>query len=207
LKRACAPLAAAILGAGLGLTAAWGQDAAPDDAAQLMNELMSGKGPVGGPFTLDDPDGRARSLAEFRGRAVLLVFGYVGCPDVCPTELAEVARVLDLLDGSGSRLQAIFVTLDPARDSAAVLRNYAAAFHPRLLALRGSAEQTRAVARAYKVAYRAVTPSGTAGYLIEHSAFIYVLDADGKYLAFLPPGTSAERMAAVLRPLLAAPTR
>jgi protein SCO1/2 len=181
--------------------AARAQDPASDEPARLMNDLMTGKTPVGGPFTLRDTAGRQRSLAEFRGKVVLLVFGYTGCPDVCPAELAEVARLLDTQDADGTRLQAIFITLDPERDTAAILRDYVAAFHPRLLALRGSAEETRALARAYKVAYRRVAQPGSAVALVDHSAFIYVLDRAGKFVAFFPPGTEAGRMAVMLREL------
>jgi protein SCO1/2 len=175
---------------------------AADEPARLMNELMSGTAAVGGPFTLADPDGRRRSLAEFRGQFVLLYFGYTSCADACPADLAQMAHAVTALGAQGAAIQPIFITLDPGRDTAAVLRNYAQAFHPRLLALRGTEAETRRIARLYKVAYRRVPQAGPGGYLLDHSAFTYVLDGEGKYLAFLPPGTPAERTAAMLRDLI-----
>jgi protein SCO1/2 len=178
------------------------QQAAPDEAVRLMNELMSGKTPVGGPFTLTDTQGHPRSLADFRGTLVLLYFGYTSCPDVCPTDLAEIARLLEILGKKGAAIQPIFITLDPERDTDRVLREYAATFHPRLLALRGSQSETRAVARAFKIGYRRVPQPGSPGYVIDHSAFTFLLDRQGRYVAFFPPGTPAGRMATMLRTML-----
>lgn len=172
------------------------------DAARLMNELMSGRVAVGGPFTLTDTRGQRRSLAEFRGQIVLLYFGYTQCPDVCPADLAQIADALARLGESGKAIQPIFVTLDPDRDTAVVLREYAAAFHPRLIALRGTAAETRAVAESYKVAFRRVAVEGSTGYVVDHSAFTFVIDRDGKYVAFFPPGTPAARMEVMLRGFL-----
>jgi cytochrome oxidase Cu insertion factor (SCO1/SenC/PrrC family) len=168
-------------------------------AARLMNELMSGKSPVGGPFTLRDADGRPVRLADFRGRLVLLYFGYAGCADVCPTDLVEIAKLLALLGPQAPQVQPIFVTLDPARDTAAVIRAYASAFHPGIVALRGTEAQTRQVALAYKVFYERVALPAGKGYTIDHTAFTYLLDREGRYLAFMPPGTPAGRMLAMLR--------
>lgn len=170
------------------------------DAARLMNELMSGKAEVGGPFELADPWGRRRSLADFRGKLVLLYFGFASCPDVCPTDLAVIGDALRLLGAQAEAVQPVFVTLDPERDTPEVLREYVAAFHPRFIALRGSEAQTRQVATSYKVFYEKV-PQGK-GYAIDHMAFTFVLDRHGRYLAFLPPGTRADRMAEMVRAAL-----
>lgn len=178
------------------------QDTGADEAARLMQELMSGKAAVGGPFTLTDTAGRRRSLVEFRGRIVLLYFGYTSCPDTCPADLAQIAHAVSDLDGDGTRIQPLFITLDPDRDTARVLRNYLAAFDARLIGLRGTREQIEAVARAYKVAFRRVPSPGSSNYLLDHSTFTFVIDREGKYLAFFPPGTPAERMEAMLRGLL-----
>lgn len=172
------------------------------DAARLMNELMSGRAAVGGPFTLTDTRGQQRSLAEFRGQIVLLYFGYTQCPDACPADLAQVADALTRLGEAGKAVQPIFITLDPDRDTAAILRAYAAAFHPRLIALRGTAAETRAVAESYKVAFRRVAIDGSSGYVVDHSTFTFVIDREGKYVAFFPPGTPAARMEVMLRGLL-----
>jgi protein SCO1 len=173
------------------------------DAARLMNELMSGKAQVGGPFTLTDQYGRLRSLEDFKGKLVLLYFGYAFCPDVCPTDLAAMAQAIRALGAQGDKVSPVFVTLDPERDTQELLRNYVAAFHPRFVALRGTEDEVRRVATAYKVYFEKVTPPGSSAYLIDHMAFVFLLDRDGKYLAFFPPGTSAERMAAMLREVLA----
>jgi protein SCO1/2 len=171
------------------------------DPARLMNELMAGKVPVGGPFSLTDTLGARKSLAEFRGKIVLLYFGYTYCPDVCPTDLSAMSAAIRSLGASGDRVQPIFITVDPERDTPEVLRSYAAAFDPRLIALRGSEAETRSVATAYKAYYERVPIPGRP-YLVNHTAFVYLLGRDGKFLAFFPPGTSAERMAATIREVM-----
>jgi cytochrome oxidase Cu insertion factor (SCO1/SenC/PrrC family) len=172
------------------------------DAARLMNELMSGKAPVGGPFTLTDQYGKLRSLADFRGKIVLLYFGYTFCPDVCPTDLLQIANLIKSLGKDGDNLQPVFVTLDPERDTQEFLRNYIASFHPRFVALRGSEAEVRRVATAYKVYFEKVNPPNSSTYFIDHTAFIFLLDREGRYVAFFPPGTTTERMAVMVRELL-----
>jgi len=179
------------------------EDTRRADAARLMNDLMSGKAQLGGPFTLEDQYGKRRSLVDFQGKLVLLYFGYTFCPDVCPTDLAAMAQAIRALGAEGNMLQPIFVTLDPERDTREILRNYAAAFHPRFVALRGNEEEVRRVATAYKIYFEKVRPPGSSVYLIDHMAFVFLLDRDGKYVAFFPPGTSAERMATMVREVLA----
>jgi protein SCO1/2 len=169
------------------------------DAARLMGELMSGKHPVGGPFTLTDPAGRRVSLASFRGKLVLLYFGYATCPDVCPTDLAIIGQTLRGLGAQGDEVQPVFITLDPRRDTAAVLREYAAAFHPRMVALTGSERDIRRVATDYKVFFEKVPLPGTKTYTIDHTAYTFLLDRDGRFVSLFPPGTPAERMATLLR--------
>ena len=166
-----------------------------------MTELMSGTAHVGTPFTLEDPDGRRRSVGEFRGKIVLLYFGYTYCPDACPTDLARIAHAVRSLGPLASQVQPIFVTLDPARDTPQVLREYAAAFDASLIALRGSDEETRRIATAYKV-YFEKRPLEGGGYLIDHAAFTFLLDREGRYIAFFPPGTPAQRMSAMLEEAL-----
>jgi protein SCO1/2 len=173
------------------------------DAARLMNDLMSGKAQVGGPFTLTDQYGKPRSLRDFRGKFVLLYFGYAFCPDVCPTDLAAMAQAIRALGPEGEKVQPVFVTLDPERDTQELLRGYVAAFHPRFVALRGTEDEVRRVATAYKVYFEKVQPPGSGVYLVDHMAFVFLLDRDGRFLAFFPPGTSAERMAAMVREVLA----
>ena len=172
------------------------------DAARLMNELMSGNAAVGGPFTLNDASGRRVSLADFRGKVVVLYFGYTFCPDVCPTDLQAIAAMLDRLGAGRGDVQPIFVTLDPERDQPAQLASYVGAFSPAILALSGSPADTRAVATSYKVFYEKVRQKGSTHYAIDHSAFTFVIDTHGDYAGFFPPGTGPERMAAVVRALI-----
>lgn len=172
------------------------------DAARLMNELMSGKAQVGGPFKLTDQFGKKRRLADFRGKIVLLYFGYTFCPDVCPTDLLQIANLIKSLGTDGENVQPIFVTLDPHRDTQTLLRKYVATFHPRFVALRGTEDEVRRVATAYKVFFEKVKSPHSSTYFIDHAAFIFLLDREGGYVAFFPPGTTTERMAVMMRELL-----
>lgn len=169
------------------------------DAARLMNELMSGTAAVGGPFTLTDISGKRVSLADFRGKVVVLYFGYTFCPDVCPTDLLAIARLLDTPGVDREQVQLVFVTLDPARDTPAQLASYVSSFSPRIVALSGTESEVRAVATSYKVFYEKVRAPGSAHYVIDHTAFIYIIDPQGNYAGFFPPGTSVERMSTVVR--------
>ena len=196
-------LLAAVLMLGTACIAAASEPARREGPARLMEALMSGRERVGGDFTLTDAHGRQVSLRDFRGKLVLLYFGYATCPDVCPTDLAEIGKALRALGPAARSIQPLFVTLDPAHDTQAVLREYARAFHPRLVALTGSPDEVGAVAGAYKVFHEKVPLPGAAGYTIDHSAFIYLLDRDGRYLGIYPPGTRAERLAGLLREELA----
>lgn len=169
------------------------------EATRFMSELMSGKVPVGGSFTLSDQHGNKRSLADFRGKIVLLYFGYTFCPDVCPTDMLAMAQLIDSLGAAGSQLQPVFVTLDPQRDTREMLGRYAASFHPRFVALSGTDDEIRTVASAYKIFFEKVQPPGSKVYLIDHMAFIFLLNREGKYIGSFPPGTAAVRMAEVVR--------
>jgi protein SCO1/2 len=175
------------------------------EAARLMSELMSGRHPIGGPFTLADSAGRRVSLADFRGRLVLLYFGFASCPDVCPTDLAALGLALRELGAAADEVQPLFVTLDPQRDTPEVLREYAAAFHPRLVALTGSEGEIRRVATDFKVYYEKVKLPGTSTYTIEHTAYTFLLGRDGAFVTLFPPGTPSERMVSMLREQLSAP--
>lgn len=172
------------------------------DAARLMNDLMSGKVPVGGPFTLTDQHGKRISLADFRGKIVMLYFGYTFCPDVCPADLFAIAETIRLLGADSARVQPVFVTLDPERDTPARMGPYVASFNPRFVALSGSEQEIREVATSYKVFFEKVRPPGADYYLIDHTAFTYVIDGRGNYAGFFPPGSSGERMAKLVRDLL-----
>ncbi|OKO75699.1 SCO family protein [Bradyrhizobium sp. NAS96.2] len=175
-------------------------------AAEIMDILMWNREPVGGPFALTDQAGHARTDKEFRGRLMLVYFGFTYCPDVCPTDLQAIGLALDKLGPGGDQVQPIFITVDPERDTASHLAEYVPMFHPRLIGLTGSAEAIRKVADAYKVYYARV-PLKDGDYTVDHTAYIYLMDRGGSYLGFFPPGTSADRMVEIIRPRLAAPAR
>ena len=164
-----------------------------------MNELMSGKLRVGGPFTLADSYGSAVSLADFRGKLVLLYFGFLACPDICPTDMMAIAQAILALGPDGDQLQPVFVTLDPQRDGREALRAYVAAFHPRFIGLTGSEADVRRVATDFKVFFEKVPVPGTGTYTIDHAAFTFLLDREGRYAGLFPPGTAPARMAEILR--------
>ncbi len=172
-------------------------------AAETMDILMWAREPVGGPFALIDHTGTARTEQDFRGKLLLVYFGFTYCPDVCPADLQNIGLALDQLGTAGGRVQPLFVTLDPERDTPAHLADYVLAFHPRLIGLTGDDAAIRAAADAYKVYYAKVTNEGGNDYTVDHTAFIYLMGPDGRYLGFFPPGTGAERIAEMLRQQIA----
>jgi cytochrome oxidase Cu insertion factor (SCO1/SenC/PrrC family) len=172
------------------------------DAARLMNELMTGTGPIGGPFLLTDQEGRRAGPAQWRGKVVLMYFGYTFCPDACPTDLSSITAAIDALGPDGIKVQPVFVTLDPLRDTPTMLGGYMKGFNSRFVALGGTEEEVRRVALSYKVYYEKVVQPGSDYYLIDHTSFTYVLDAAGKYAGYFPPGTSGKRMSEQVRALL-----
>jgi cytochrome oxidase Cu insertion factor (SCO1/SenC/PrrC family) len=197
------------VGLWLALTAASAGDAevkSQRSAAETMDILMWNREPVGGPFALTDQAGKVRSDADFRGKLMLVYFGFTYCPDVCPTDLQAIGLTLDKLGRDADQVQPIFITVDPERDTASHLADYVALFHPRLLGLTGSADAIRKAADAYKVYYARV-PLKDADYTVDHTAYIYLMDRDGSYLGFFPPGTSADRMVEIIKPRLAEPGR
>jgi protein SCO1/2 len=178
------------------------EEADTPSAAALMDALMWGQEPIGGPFELIDHTGARRTDADYHGKLALIYFGYTYCPDVCPTDLQAMASALDLLGDGGRAVQPLFITIDPERDTPEHLAGYVPLFHPRLVGLTGDADAIRRAARAYKVHYAKVVLPELADYAMDHSAFIYLVNADGEYLGFFPPGTSPERMASIIGPSL-----
>lgn len=159
----------------------------------------------GGPFSLIDHAGAAVSERTYRGKYLVMVFGYTSCPDVCPTTLAAVAAAMELLGAEAEAVQPLFVTVDPERDTPEVLADYVAAFHPRMVGLTGSAEQIRQAARAYRVYYSKVE-TGDDAYPVDHSAYVYVVGPDGATLTYLKHDASPEAMAAAIENAMARPT-
>lgn len=154
---------------------------------------------IGGPFNLVDQHGQAVSDADFRGQYMLVYFGYTYCPDVCPTELQTMSQAVDQLGDEGKKVTPVFITIDPERDTVEQLAAYAEHFHPRLVALTGSAEQIAAAAKAYRVYYGKVESEGATEYLMDHSSIVYFMDADGRFLTHFGGGTGAGKMAEQMR--------
>jgi len=154
-------------------------------------------------LSLTDQSGRPRSLQDFRGKVVVLFFGYTHCPDVCPTTLAEMAQVMKKLGAEADRVQVLFVTVDPERDTPVVLSRYVPAFDPRFLGLYGDADATRRAAKEFKVFYEAKKGEAPGEYTVDHSAGSYVLDTTGRLRLFVGYGrVGADDLAADIRTLL-----
>ena len=154
-------------------------------------------------LALTDPDGRRRSLAEFKGQIVVVFFGFTHCPDVCPTTMAELALVKRQLGADGQRLQAVFVTVDPERDTPELLKAYVTNFDPGFVALRGTPEETAAAAKHFKVFYAKVPGKTEGSYTVDHTAGAYVFDPQGRVRLFTRHGTGADALLHDIRILLA----
>jgi protein SCO1/2 len=150
---------------------------------------------------LTDHNGQRRSLADFRGKVVTLFFGFTHCPDVCPTAMVELANVMRELGPDAGRVQVLFVTVDPERDTADVLQRYVPAFHPSFLGLLGSAEDTARVAKEFKIHYQK-QKLASGGYTVDHSAGIYILDREGRLRLFAQHGTGAPALLHDIRQLI-----
>jgi len=153
-------------------------------------------------LALADHHGKARTLADFRGKAVVIFFGFTQCPDVCPTALSALAEAMRRLGPDATRVQVLFVTIDPERDTADLLSRYVPAFHPSFLGLRGDAEATARVAKEFKVLYQKVPGQTPDTYTMDHSAGLYLLDPQGRLRVFESHGQGAEAIAHDLAQLL-----
>ena len=153
---------------------------------------------------LPDQDGKPRTLADFKGKVTVVFFGYTQCPDVCPTTMVELAQVKKALGKDGERIQGVFVTVDPERDTPELLKAYMGSFDPSFVALRGTPEQTREVAKEFKVFYGKVPGKTEGAYTMDHTAGSYVFDAQGRLRLFVRYGSGAEALTADLKTLLAA---
>ena len=154
-------------------------------------------------LNMSDQEGRMRSLADFKGKVVVLFFGYTQCPDVCPTTMAELAEVKRSLGADGDKLQGVFVTIDPERDTAALLKAYLASFDKSFVALRGSEEQTKAAAKEFKVFYAKVPGKTEGSYTMDHTAASFIFDTQGRVRVFTRYGAGAQAMADDIKVLLA----
>lgn len=170
-----------------------------DTPANVAGVALPGGITVGGPFTLTDDHGHAVTDASYRGRWMLVYFGYTFCPDVCPTELQTIATALDKLGKQADQVAPLFVTVDPGRDTPAALASYVKLFDDRLIGLTGTPAQIAAVAQAYRVYYAKVPSKDPGNYLMDHSSFMYLMGPDGQFRALFRQGTSAQALADGIR--------
>lgn len=170
----------------------------------LARRSVDAPAPIGGPFELTDHDGRTVTAGDFKGRFFLVYFGYTYCPDICPTALTTMAEALDHLGVEGRDIVPLFVTVDPARDTAEHLKMYVEYFHPRLIGLTGSEEQVAATAKAYRVFYARVEDenSDADDYLMDHTSIIYLMGPDGRYRTHFSHGATPEIIAERIREVL-----
>ena len=153
-------------------------------------------------FTLTDHNGQVRHLADFKGKVVVMFFGYTQCPDVCPTSMAELAEVKQLLGKDGDRLQGLFVSVDPERDTPAILKAYMANFDPTFLAFHVPPDQLAELAKDFKVYYQKVPGKTPTSYTMDHSAGSYVYDPQGRLRLFTRYGSGAKVLASDIEILL-----
>lgn len=162
---------------------------------------VTGGALVGGPFTLTDQNGRRVGDADFRGKLMLVYFGYTFCPDICPTTLLDMTQAMDALGKDAEQVQPIFITVDPARDTQSALKEYLVNFHPRMLGLTGTAEEVQAAAKSYRV-YYANASGKERDYLMDHTSIVYLMDRQGRYLTHFSSNVRGEQMAAAIRKFL-----
>jgi protein SCO1 len=157
---------------------------------------------VGGPFKFTDQDGRLVTDADFRGKWVLLYFGYTHCPDACPTALNTIAGALDQLGGAREKIQPLFITLDPERDTPAVLRDYTGAFQAGILGMTGSSAQIRAVAKAYRIAYEKHVTAEDQDYTVDHTSILFLLDPLGHPVSLFSHETPPDQLSRRIREII-----
>lgn len=158
---------------------------------------------IGGPFALTDQNGRSATERILLGKYAIMYFGYTFCPDVCPVDMQNIAAGLRAFEASdpalGAKVVPVFVTIDPARDTPAVLKQFVGAFHPRMIGLTGSAPAIAATAKEYAVYFKKGEPSANGGYMMDHSRVAYLMSPDGKPIALLPSEGTAQAIAAELK--------
>lgn len=175
----------------------------PEDAARQEFAAANITGsPWGKDFDLVDHNGQPRTLADFKGKAVVLFFGYTHCPDVCPTTMAKLASVMQKLGPDAERVQVLLVALDPKRDTSEILKQYAPAFHPSFLGLRGDEQQTDAVTKEFKVMRMVQEPDENGFYMVDHASGLYAFDPQGQLRLFINENHSVDAIARDLQTLL-----
>jgi protein SCO1/2 len=163
----------------------------------------SGTALIGGPFSLVGADGKPVTDRDFRGRYMLIFFGFTHCPDICPAEMQVIAQALDQLGDKAKTVVPVFITLDPERDTPEAMANYVKSFGPNFVGLTGSPEAIAAAAKGYRVSYSKVENKDSPGdYSVDHSALVYLMDPEGRYMTHFSYGLSADQMAEKLGKLL-----
>jgi protein SCO1/2 len=173
----------------------------PDRASFRTTDITGAT--FGRDFALTAHDGTPRTLADYRGKVLVMFFGFTQCPDVCPTALATVAEAKRQLGADGAKVQGVFVTIDPERDTPELLRQYVPAFDPSFVGLYGDAAATQKVAKEFKVLYRKVPGSTPETYTMDHSAGMFVFDPEGRLRLYASHGAPADALAHDIRQLLA----
>jgi protein SCO1/2 len=170
---------------------------------EFKNIDITGSTAFGKDFSLVDPDGKVRTLADFKGKVVVMFFGYTQCPDVCPTTLTEMQQVMTLLGPQSDKVQVIFVTVDPERDTAEILKQYVPAFDPRFLGLRPADEAAlEKVAKDFKIYYKKVPGTKPGSYTMDHTAGSYAFDPEGRLRLYIKHAQGPETLAHDLKELL-----
>jgi protein SCO1/2 len=171
--------------------------------AWVVVDVGSGAPAIGGPFTLTDQNGKRVTDQDLRGKPTIIYFGYAYCPDVCPTSLLLMQTAVDQLGPqAAAKVNQVFITVDPERDTQSALKEYVAQFGPTMVGLSGTAEQTAAVAKAFRVYYQKVPGKDGAPYLMDHSSIFYMMDRDFRFVKHFTHQSKAEDIAAALKPLL-----
>jgi protein SCO1/2 len=178
-----------------------GCDKLPGKQASFQNTDVTGMDYAKG-FSLTDHTGKPRTLADYKGKVVLVFFGYTQCPDVCPTTMAEMAAVMQKLGPQADQVQVLFITLDPERDTPSLLASYVPAFDKRFVGLYGTPEQTAKVARDFKVFYSKVPGKEPGSYTIDHTAGTYAYDREGRVRLFIRHGSGTDAVVHDIRQLL-----
>jgi len=161
---------------------------------------VTGKALIGGPFTLTDQSGKRVTDKDFVGHYTLVFFGFTHCPDICPTALQVVSAALDKLGDAGKDIVPVFISLDPERDTPAVLAEYIKSFNPRYVGLTGSKEEVAAAAKAYRVFFEVVPDEkNAADYTIDHAAIIYLMGKDGQFVTHIPHTTDVDQVVQIIR--------
>lgn len=187
--------------AGVAISLALRQQPTAVDPSQNSEFVEPGSVPIGGPFSLADHTGKTVTDKDFEGEYLLVFFGFTYCPDICPTTLSEIARTMDLLGDEAGAVQPLFITVDPERDTPEIMAEYVAAFHPAIIGLTGTLDQTAAVAKAYRLYYEKApaeegqTIADSGGYTVNHQGNTYLMNPEGEYLRHFSYGTPPEEMA------------